>query len=400
MQKSILIISEFSHLPGANANDRFMQIGNQLIDRGWKVKFFISSFDHIYKEQRATSNNPNYEMIHEPGYSRNVSIARMLSHILFAINTYRNLKKKNQKEYSVIYVAIPTSMVALSAQIIARQWGSHLVLDIQDIWPDSFKVFSRNSETRALDYFISLLNKFWKPLDRYILQRSSLIIAVSKTYLRWAQDLGVKDGLVSYLGSNMNAPMEFQKTGNEYKNSIVIIYQGTLSYSYDIRTLIDAIGILNEWGYSNVVCEIIGNGPERQELINYRDFQSVKNVEFLERMPFRDLILHLCKADIAVNAITKSSRTSIPNKVFDYFACSLPVVNSVTGELQEELDKMKAGIFYQAGNTESLAKALEKLILSPDLRLEMGMNANKLGKLIGDREVEHSKIINSLEKLI
>ena len=77
----------------------------------------------------------------------------------------------------------------------------------------------------------------------------------------------------------------------------------------------------------NIKFIVMGDGPLKSEFEDYAREKNV-NAEFLGRLEYEKMTGILCACDIAVNPIKAKSAGSIINKVADYAAAGLPVINT------------------------------------------------------------------------
>ena len=102
----------------------------------------------------------------------------------------------------------------------------------------------------------------------------------------------------------------------------------------------------------------------------------------------------LASCDIAVNPIVRRSAGSLINKVADYAAAGLPVLNSQECEEYRELvDRYRCGLNCRCENAPDMAEKLKTLIDDPQLRKTMGANSRRLAADVFDRRVEYPRII-------
>jgi glycosyltransferase involved in cell wall biosynthesis len=88
----------------------------------------------------------------------------------------------------------------------------------------------------------------------------------------------------------------------------------------------------------------------------------------------------------------------MPDKIYDYTAAGLPVVNSLRGEVSDVIREKRIGLQYDAGNSRDLLEALEKLANDDPLRGEMARNSYDAGMLY-DRHVQYAKLVEIVEKV-
>ena len=228
------------------------------------------------------------------------------------------------------------------------------------------------------------------------------MIAVSDTYRNRALAVNKRDkeSLSVYLGTDGGV---FDLARKKYRldrkdNEIWLCYVGTLSFSYDIERVLDALCLLKERNFSRVVkFVVIGDGPLKNRFERYAENKFVY-VEFAGKMPYEKMVGLLCSCDIAINPIKKGSAGSIINKVGDYALSGLPVINTQECEEYRDLiERYKCGINCEVGNVNEVANAIEKLVLDKDLRDRMGKRSSELGDERFDRRKTYPAIVNLFE---
>ena len=68
------------------------------------------------------------------------------------------------------------------------------------------------------------------------------------------------------------------------------------------------------------------------------------------------------RADLGLNHFRRDSRVHFPNRVFDYFAADLPVINTIPGELAELLAEHDAGFTTQSADSEAAAEFIQRTL--------------------------------------
>lgn len=399
MKKKIVVIANFTRLPWEKGNSRFPYIINLINKEKFDVELITSRFFHGEKKHRkdsALSENLDYKitLIDEPGYKINVSIKRFLSHKIFAKNVKKYLETINKPD--VIYSAIPSLDVAKVAGEYAEKNNIKFIIDIQDLWPEAFEMIFKVPILKDLIFY-----PMRKKADK-IYSMADSIIGVSNTY---ADRAGIvnkkyKHKLAVFLGTDLDY---FDKSHNEHEiitfdNVFRIAYIGTLGNSYDIKCVIDAIKILKDKGINNILFEVMGSGPLKIEFEKYAKQKGV-NCEFTGRLNYEEMVGYLCICDIAVNPIKKDSAASIINKVGDYAAAGIPVLNTQESiEYKKLVEDYQIGYNIENGNSEDLAEAIEYLYKNENLRKRLGENNRKLAEEKFDRKITYYKIKEIIEE--
>ena len=134
--------------------------------------------------------------------------------------------------------------------------------------------------------------------------------------------------------------------------------------------LIQALGLLQAKDLP-VKLLLAGDGPYRKELEAQAHRCGVaESVLFLGNVPNRDLPDYYALADVVVG-------TSFANETFgialcEASACERPIVASDFGGFREVVVAEETGLFYHPQDARELAAQLERLLLDPTCRRQMG----------------------------
>jgi glycosyltransferase involved in cell wall biosynthesis len=116
----------------------------------------------------------------------------------------------------------------------------------------------------------------------------------------------------------------------------------------------------------------VGDGPEKEALVDSSSRRRLRNVTFLEPQPKEAMPALLASADIAVVALRTRLPGAVPSKLYEAMASGLPVVLVAEGEPAEILRATNAGIAVNPGDIDGLARALRRLARSDGDRARLG----------------------------
>ena len=162
--------------------------------------------------------------------------------------------------------------------------------------------------------------------------------------------------------------------------------------------MLDAIELLRQRrGVDDLQFIVMGGGALREKFEQRAKERGLPLI-FTGPLPYADMVPLLCSCDIAVNPIVNGSAASIINKVCDYAAAGLPVVNTQEcPEYRELVDGYQMGINCENGNVQALADAIRLLAGDEALRKRMGANNRRLAEERFDRAEGFKKIIGLIE---
>lgn len=380
-RQDVLIIAQFAGL-GENANNRFGELARLFDAAGADVELVSSRFWHTNKVHHSPAVREEFDfpvtLIEEPGYPTNVSLRRIASHRTMARNLTRYLEGRHTPD--IIYCAIPSVSVAAAAAEYARRKGVHFVLDVQDLWPEAFEVVLRPRPLAAV-----ALTPMRRKVERLYCVADT-VVTVSQTYSdRVADARGSNDNIHTvFLGTHLDKFDQHPVIAPDTPENIVnLVYIGTLGRNYNLPLIFDALRELHRREVGAVL-HIMGSGPTEAEW--KRQAEDLGNsVIFHGRVSYAEMVGRLRGSDIAVNPIVPGAANSITNKIGDYAAAGLPVVNSQDlPEYRKLLADYGAGISCAAEPGE-VADAVVKLAADPDLRRRMGKGNRRMAEERFDR---------------
>ena len=79
---------------------------------------------------------------------------------------------------------------------------------------------------------------------------------------------------------------------------------------------------------------IAGIGPDYQRLRDLSESRGLHNVTFTGLLGYGQFVNLLKESDICLSAYVPEAGDMFPNKLFDYLAAGLPIVNSAKGEIE------------------------------------------------------------------
>lgn len=392
--KRIMIVAHFCDYGNENTNNRFNYIAEEFTKAGYNVELITSSFSHRDKKQRLKVENNHYKvtLINEPSYKKNVSLKRLFySHRKMAENLAQYLKSAEKPD--LVYCAIPSINVAEVAAEYAQKESIPFVIDVQDLWPEAYKLIFKN------EYIYKLLTKGLCERVDHVYSTADAIVAVSDTYLNRAVSVNKKSSqnITVYLGTNMKVFDDaiYQNYLTEKNQEVLIAYCGTLGHSYNLSVIFEALQGIDHSLYKFV---IMGSGPLEKE---YQKIARTLNINtvFTGKLPYYEMAAVLKKCDIAVNPIAHGAAQSIINKHGDYAMAGLPVVSiQDTGEYSRLLDLYNCGI--NCTTSEEVRNSIIELINNPDKRIAYGKNSRLLAEEKFNREKSYASIVNVVQNML
>ena len=403
--KKVLFVNSAIYLPGEGGYKRTLYLFDLMKSLNYKVTLLTSDFNHYNKKKREVEkfykDYPEYKdivILPKMPYKKNISIKRYLSGITYG-NTAMKWIKKHINEYDLIYLNMPDTKIVNNSAKLCKKYKIPMIIDVRDLRPEALKVVLKNKILYNILTFPMKVN-----VDRAY-SKADELIAVSQEYLERGLKVNkkAKNPIVVYLGATLDkfdaGIKKYSKEIQKNKDEFWISYAGTIGSSYDLITIIKSVDKIKKEKNINVILKILGHGPDEEALKKYVKEHKIKNVDFMGFMDYEKMAAYLSKSDITVNCIKRNASQSIINKVADYFASGVPMLNScINKEMQWLIDNYKTGLNYEPENEDDFIEKFIKLYNNNDIRNEYGHNARKLAMEKFNRENSYKEIIKTIEK--
>lgn len=212
---------------------------------------------------------------------------------------------------------------------------------------DSHELFTQVPE--LLDR--KTVQRFWKWIEYLMLPKLEHAVTVNYSIATIYRRLyGTRFRVVRNVPERLDID---QRTGNP-EGQQLIIYQGSLNVGRGLELIIDAMQYLPE-----VKLLVAGTGDLAGELRKRVAHKQLEDrVEFTGRVLPEDLTLLTMRADLGVSLeedLGLNYRYALPNKIFDYIQCRVPVLCSALPEMSRIVDSYGVGISTRERDPEKVA---------------------------------------------
>jgi glycosyltransferase involved in cell wall biosynthesis len=185
----------------------------------------------------------------------------------------------------------------------------------------------------------------------------------------------------------------------EASEGFTIACHGTLTQRMGLDLAIKAIAMLRD-RYPELRLLMIGNGdyaPQAKALVERLKVSD--RVTFEKAVPVEHLpeMLAAAKIGIVPNMPSSATHLMLPVKMLDYATLGIPVIASRLRTVEHYFGD-GAVEFFEPGNADDLARALEHLYLNPALRAELVIRGRQAIERLGwdAQRAEYINVIDSL----
>lgn len=310
---------------------------------------------------------------HYPSHDQS-GFRRFLNYFSFALSA-STIGTVSVRRPDIIHVCQGASTLIFPAAILRLIYKCRVVLDIQDLWPESVT----SSGMLRFPGGERLLHR----LSAFTYWLSDRIIVLSEGYKNVLVQRGVEptridtiynycdESSVSTMSRDVGVGVQFGLAGR-----FNAVFAGTMGKLQALDVLLNAAEILREQN-GEVQIVFVGGGIELPKLMATAAAKRLTNVRFIPRQPISEISKILAFADALIIHLRSDSlgAVGVPQKTQAYLAAGRPIVAAVDGEAANLVEKACAGIVCMPENGESIADAILRLAcMTPSERNRLGQN--------------------------
>jgi glycosyltransferase involved in cell wall biosynthesis len=242
-------------------------------------------------------------------------------------------------------------------------------------------------------------------VSRQAYAEADAIVGVADAYVERAIALGGPKRVAETipLGIDLAAFDKAAGAGREARftkppGEVWLIDAGSLNRSYDCLTILRAAAQLKERLKTPWRLFMTNRGELRTEAERLIQQNGLGNVTLTGFLDFPTWAYLLSQCDAGFNTALPEALIFLPNKIFYYLAAGLAVLNTIPGQCSRIVREGGCGLDYEAGNADSCADAVERLVGRPEARAAMGAAARRLAETTYDAALLYPRYAKRIEE--
>ncbi len=298
----------------------------------------------------------------------------------------------------VVLSTSPQFFNGLAGYFVGKMRRIPWVLEIRDLWPESIVAVGAIKNQTII--------KMLEWIERFAYRNADLIVPVTDSFKAYMIGKGIEANKIAVVKNGVDlahytpvdgAPALAEELGLTGK--FVVSYFGTHGMAHHLETILEAARRLSH--VPNIVFLMVGDGAERQVLVQMRNAMGLQNVMMLDQQPKSRMPDFWALSAVSLVLLKKSDlfKTVIPSKMFESLAMAKPIVLGVEGESAELLQVAQAGLWIEPEDVDQLVARVLALSNDRELCQRLGRNGRRFVMEHFDRIVLARKLVSMIERV-
>ncbi|WP_115120271.1 glycosyltransferase family 4 protein [Synechococcus sp. UW105] len=388
------LINQFANTPDLPGHTRQYEVAASLVNNGWDVSVFSSDFNLAQRKYRrlrfpqlASKETPSgihwFWLWVFPyrcnNWRRQLNMLSFCFHLALRLLPTGLFGILTGKGPNVILASSPQLPAAFTALCIARLYHIPFVLEVRDLWPQVLIDQCGKSRNNILVRLLSFM-------ESYIYSHSSQLVVLAKGAVSYVEARGARH--IEWLPNGPDLDLFIPTPLPPERTNFKVLYAGAHGVANGLDNVIEAARLLENKSLP-ISIQFLGDGPEKDKLIQLAS--DLNSVTFSEPVPKSLIPEIMADADAILLSLIDVPlfRYAVsPNKLYDAYALGRPVITTVPGDINTEVESYKLGFTALPGIPEDLAFAIQQLFETSILeRKAMAERAVVLSKTVYSRQL-------------
>ena len=387
------LINQFANTPDMPGHTRQFEVAAALVTKGWQVEVFSSDFNltqrkylrlrfpRLWSTERPAGIRWTWLWVSSYSHNnwkRQLNRLSLCIHLVIRLAPVAILGRLAGWNPDVILASSPQLPAAFTCFWIARLMGIPFVLEVRDLWP---QVLIDQGGKSPQSPMVRLLA--W--MERQVYRHASTVVVLAKGAEPFVRERGAQQ--TAWLPNGPDLALFTPRPLLADRPVFTVLYAGAHGDANALDNVIAAARLLEQHQVPARIC-FVGDGPEKQSLIRLAD--GLKSVEFEAPVPKAQIPDRMAEADailLSLKDVPLFGYGVSPNKLYDAYALGRPVIATVAGAINAEVEEYRLGETAPPGDPNALAAAIKRLLETPNSeRQAMANRAIELAHSIYSRQ--------------
>jgi len=321
-------------------------------------------------------------------------IKRLINYFSFTFSSvFQGVKYIGNQD--VIITESPPLFLGWSGYVLSKLKKAKFIFNIADLWPESAVKLGVLSNKLFIKMAIWLEEFCYKKASAITCQTQGIVDDIVDRGFNKTKVHLVTNGVDTELFKKEERDEEFRKSIG-INSKFALCYAGIHGIAQGLEVIITVADIVKD--KEDIQFVFVGDGSEKQDLINMVKEKKLNNVTFLPLQPKANMPKIVASMDAAIIPLKRLQlfEGALPSKMFETLSAEVPIIMAVKGEAERLINNAQAGIVVEPENPQEIAEAVIKLYNDKELRNTLGKNGRKYVKEHYDRNI----ITRNLERIL
>ncbi len=332
-------------------------------------------------KKRKTNEFYNGLHIHRMTTWENNKINYLLSFPLFFSPIWKSFLKEVISSNNINLIIVRDLPMVIAGIVVGKKFGIPVIFDMAEDYVAMIRDIWNVRKFKGLNLIIR--NPYLaKLVEYYALKHVDHILVVVKEAKEELEKRSCNSENITIVSNTPelknfnNVQCKNDNSIKLIKNRYSVIYTGGVQMGRGVQVVLEAIPKLKK-NIPDFLLVIAGDGYAKEildKIIEEKKLQKhVLWLGWIEHAKIYDYI-RASKIGLIPHLVTNHVNTTIPNKIFDYMGCGIPVIASDALPMKRVLQEEQCGLTFKSGNSESLVNAILDLSAA---KYEYGKNGEK-----------------------
>jgi len=402
------LINQFANTPDLPGHTRQYEVAAALVQAGWQVEVFSSDFNLTQRRYRRltpgrlwTAEQPagiRWIWLWASPYRRNdgwrqLNMLSFCAHLVLQLLPRGLWGRLRGTAPDVVVASSPQLPAAWTCLWIARLLGCPFVVEIRDLWP---QVLIDQGGKRPDSPMVRLL----AAMERQVYAGAHTVVVLAEGAQAYVRQRGARR--TSWLPNGPDLDQFAAQPLPPDDAVFAVLYAGAHGEANALEHVIEAARLLEQRHPGRFCIALVGDGPEKTALM--RQASGLANVVFEPPIPKQQMPARMAAADavlLSLKDVPLFRYGVSPNKLYDAFALGRPVITTVPGAIEAEVERQQLGLTAPPGDPQALATAIAELAALPrSAREAMGRRARQLAEAVYGRQRVNARYDALLRQLL
>ena len=401
------LINQFANTPDLPGHTRQFEVAAGLVGFGWQVEVFASDFNLTQRQYRRL-RFPRLCSVECPAgirwtwlwvspyrqnnWKRQLNMLSFCLHLAVRLLPVALKGRLMGKGPDLIVASSPQLPAAFTMLLIARLAAIPFVLEVRDLWPQVLIDQGGKSKTSLMVMVLA-----WMELQLY--RQARFVVVLAKGGESYVRHRGAAKTFWLPNGPDLDlfSPRPLPPEGAVF----TVLYAGAHGDANALDNVLASARLLESSG-SAIRFRFVGDGPEKQSLV--KQAIDLKSVSFEDPVPKAQIPSLMAESDailLSLRDVPLFRYGVSPNKLYDAYAIGRPVITTVAGAINQEVEEHGLGVTASPGDPEALAAAILRLAQMPKCeRQAMGSRGTHLARTTYSRQRINAKFDSVLREVV